>query len=495
MTFGGKPFHSLRRLTLPAALAVALTACATSRDHAPAVALPAAFEGPAAQTTLTPAQLDQWWLLFDDPALTALENDAFNYSPDARTAEARVLEAKATRDSQTAQTLPTGNIAGNVKRENASNIGGRSNSLFPIGGVTDTQTLNLNVSWELDLFGRLAQARRVANAQLAEARFNIEGTRASLAASVADSYFSARGLAIQLADARESVRIRARLQKIAQKKADVGLGAAADADRVAGELAQVQAQADDFEAQLHAAQRQLLILVGRGIDPTATVPTPAIAYDPPPVPAAVPGDLLTRRPDVREAEAKVRAQAGTSRLRHLAIFPTVTLLPGLGLSRTVQPSVSFIPPATIRPDTQTTSLGFWYLGAGLSVPLLDIPRLLYDAKAEDARTRQAVIAYEKTVQTAFGEAENAFITLEAGNRAVSVLEVGEARARRAYDAASRRYAMGLDDITAALTAEQSWRATRSALTAERVLALRRTVQTYKALGGGWASAGLSAKSR
>ena len=424
-----------------------------------------------------------------------LEDEAFRLGPDARTAAARVLEAKAIRDSEVAQTLPTGHIAANATREHAVNIGGASNSLFPIGGDTETETANFNVSWELDLFGRLAQARQVAKADLAAARFNIEGARASLAASVADNYFMASGLAIQIGDARETIRIQGALETIAQKKAVLGLAAATDADRVAGDLAQARAQEVDLEAQLHSAQRQLLVLVGRGVAPTASLPVRALAADAPALPAAVPGDLLARRPDVREAEARLRSEAGTAKLRHLAIFPTFTLLPGLGLSRTVQPSVSFIPPATLIPDRQTTSLGFWSLGAGVTVPVLDIPRLLYDAKAEDARTEQAVIAYEKTVQTAYGDAENALVNLAAGKRAVAVLTDGEVRARRASDAAQKRYAMGLDDLTAALSAEQAWRATRSALTAERVQALRRAVQTYKALGGGWAFSTVGATPR
>jgi len=404
-----------------------------------------------------------------------------------------VLEARATRNSQTAQTLPTGNIVGNASHQQAYNTGPAGNQLFPVGGVTETETANFNVSWELDLFGRLATARKVANADQAATRFNIEGARASLAASVADSYFQARGLAIQLADARESVRIETGLQDIAQKKAKYGLGAASDADRVAGDLAQAQAQAEDLDAQLHAQQRQLLILVGRGIDPVASLGIDAHVGEPPPIPAAVPGDLLARRPDVREAEARLRSEAGTDRLRHLAIFPTFTLLPGLGLSSTSQPSVGFIPPSTLIPQQQRTDLGMWTIAGSVSVPTLDIPRLLYDAKAEDARTEQAVIAYEKAVQTAYGEAENALVNLAAGERAVAVLTDGEARAQRASDAAKRRYAMGLDDLTSALSAEQAWRTTRSALTGERVQALRRAVQTYKALGGGWAFAARAAK--
>ena len=485
----------MRRFAILLAFAAPLCACATAPHRAPDVRLPAAYEAPAGSAALAPEILDRWWLLFNDPQLTALEDEAAREAPDARTAAARVLEAKATRDSQTAQTLPTGDIAGNISRQHAVNIGGASNSLFPVGGNTDSETLNFNVSWELDLFGRLATARKVANADLAAARFNIEGTRASLAASVADNYFQARGLAVQLADARESERIEGQLQAVAQQRAALGLGAIIEADRVAGDLAQARAQADDLEAQIHIAQRQLLILVGRGIDPTASLPVEARAPDAPAPPAAIPGDLLSRRPDVREAEAHLRSQAGTARLRHLAIFPTFTLLPGLGLSNTTAPGVTFIPPATLVPAQQTTSLGFWTLGAGVTVPVLDIPKLLFDAKAEDARTEQAVIAYEKTVQTAYGEAENALVNLGAGERAVAVLTDGEARAHRASDGTRKLYAMGLDDLTTALTAEQAWRTTKSALTAERVQALRRAVQTYKALGGGWAFAASGAKKR
>jgi outer membrane protein TolC len=127
----------------------------------------------------------------------------------------------------------------------------------------------------------------------------------------------------------------------------------------------------------------------------------------------------------------------------------------------------------------------------VTVPFFDIPRLLFDAKAEDARTQQAAVAYEKTVQTAYAEAENALVALAAGKRAAALLADGEQRAQRASDAAKTRYSMGLDDLTSALSAEQAWRSTRAALTSQRVQTLRGAVQTYKALGGGWAFATLA----
>ena len=176
-----------------------------------------------------------------------------------------MLEARATRNSQTAQTLPTGQIQGNASREHAYNIGGASNSCSPSAGVTDTLTANFDVSWEMDLFGRLREARRVANASLAQARFNIEGTRASLAASVADDYFQAKGLIIQLADARETVRIDSRPAAHRPGQGDGGHRRHARTPTAWPAIwPRRTAQAQDLEVAAARRQRQLLILVGSG---------------------------------------------------------------------------------------------------------------------------------------------------------------------------------------------------------------------------------------
>ena len=118
--------------------------------------------------------------------------------------------------------------------------------------------------------------------------------------------------------------------------------------------------------------------------------------------------------------------------------------------------------------------------------MLDIPRLLQDAKAQGARTEQAVIAYEKAVQNAYGDAENALVAL-AADETPHQAAGGRRGARPGAPTTPSASAstLGVDDITAVLSAEQTWRSDRTELTAERVQALRRAVQTYKALGGGW----------
>ena len=128
---------------------------------------------------------------------------------------------------------------------------------------------------------------------------------------------------------------------------------------------------------------------------------------------------------------------------------------------------------------------FWSIGLGLAQPVLDLPRLKTVIRAQGARADQAAIAYQKTVQTAYGEADNALVGLASDKTHIRLLTAGEAKGRSAYDAALRRYSLGIDDLTSALSAERTWRSARTALTAAQVQALRRSVQAYKALGGGW----------
>ncbi|MBV8593995.1 MAG: TolC family protein [Caulobacteraceae bacterium] len=505
-----------RPIVRPAARASALAACALAlawtgaaqararpEPQLPAAPLPAAYasgDATAPLAVLPSAALDAWWTLFRDPTLDALEDEALRSAPDALTAAARLAEAREVQSGRDAATLPSGSIAASASHQRAYDLSGGAGNLSPTGGVVDSASGTFNISWELDLFGRLATARRIARADAAQARFAVEGTRASLAAAVADAYVQAQGLVIQLADARETERIDADLLLVARRRAAAGAAPAVDIDRIAAEAGQAQAQATDLSARLTDARRALTILVGRDLRRLDDLALTGAAPPVPPLPATLPADLLARRPDVREAEYRLRSEIGAAHLAHLAVFPTLTLLPALGVSSTAQPGVSFIPPSTLVTGQQTTTSGFWTLAAGLTVPTLDIPRLLHQARAEDARAREAAIAYQATVRTAFGEAQAALVDVAAGQRAVAELAAAEARAASAYGGVRRGYAGGVDDLTSLLEAERSWRAIRSALTAEEVDAGHRAVRAFKALGGGWAydevaSAGASGAGR
>jgi NodT family efflux transporter outer membrane factor (OMF) lipoprotein len=467
-------------------MTLALAACA-SGARTPDLTLPAKYEAPPGTVSLAPEALEHWWTIFGDDELNGLEAEALKISPDYKTQVARLREAMAVRNSGILQTYPTGDLTGSAIRKSTNVLGIAPSSLGPIGGKTENDLLNFNVSWEFDFLGALRTERQATNADYAAARFDIESARASLVANVADEYFLARGLAIQLEDSEETVRIEQELLDVAAARAKAGVGRASDADRIAGDLAQAQSSVESLKAEEHVAQRLLLILVGRGPEPVESLPLVADVPDPPPVPEALPGELLVRRPDVREADERMRAAALRTKLAKEDLFPNLTIVPALGLAHQIAPGigVASLVPLILFPQQQTTNTGYWAYGVQLDQPVLDIPRLLQDAKAQSARTEEAVVAYEQAVQNAYGDAESALVRLDSDEARIKLLEDGEARARRAYEAGRVRYAHGIDDVTSVLSAEQTWRTDRTALTTQRVQALRRAVQVYKALGGGW----------
>lgn len=462
----------LAPITLATLAALALAGCATPRKAD--LALPGAYEAPAAPAGAI--ALDRWWTAFDDPELTTLVEQALVRNPDIRTAQSRLDEVKAQRVGAILQYLPSGNAVLNGRQTTTEQISGTTANIpgFSTSGTSESYSGNFNVSWEVDPFGRAFAAGKSANAEVAAVRFGYEAARASIAAQTADAYFQARGLAIQLADAQETARIQGQLYDIAAKRAAVGLASTSEPDRVAGDLAQSQAQVAALEAQLQVQKRAILILAGRVVEPTSNVAATPDVGQAPAVPGLIPSDLLQRRPDVRQAQQRLRSQVGQQRLAALSFFPTFTLSPGLGWSKIVQPNFAS--------ETQN-----WSIGGSVMQPVLSIPRLLSELKAQNARTDQAVTAYEKTVQTAFQESEAALVNLDADRRRVTLLTDGEMRAARAYRASALGYSRGLTDLSTTLSAERSWRAVRAQLTAAQVQALRRAVQAYKALGGGWSS--------
>lgn len=472
----------MRPLTASFLAGLALAGCATARR--PDVPLPVAYESahPNAVVEAAASQLDTWWLAYDDPELTALVERALIHNPDLRTAWSRLEEVKAQGASAVLRYTPQGDITAGAQRTRTEQISGTVANIpgFNTSGVSKSASADFTVSWELTSLARGAVALTAARAEADRVRFGHEAARGAVAAQTADAWFQAKGLAIQLADARETERITRSLYEVAARRAVAGLAAASEPDRVAGDLAQAEAQVAALEALLQVQKRAILTLTGQTVEPTASIIAAPEVGAIPTVPTAIPSDLLQRRPDVRQAQAAILSAARQQALAGLAFFPTLVLSPGIGWRRTEQPGFTS--------ETQS-----WSVGGTAMQPVLSAPRLLADLMAQNARARQSVISYEKTVQIAFQEAEGALVSLDADRRRVALLTDGEVRARRAFEAARTGYARGLTDLTTTLSAEQAWRGLRAQLTAAQVQALRRSVQAFKALGGGWPAQAYAAK--
>jgi multidrug efflux system outer membrane protein len=479
-----------------------LSGCALNEKMIkPEVALPPAFEARQGESGVSPAALDRWWLLFNDAQLTALVEQALTVSPDARSAFYRLAEARADRNEVIAGVLPQGDVKASANDQYAKQSFDHVNAAafgVPAGSAAGTSLVSsfftasngssqnyaasFPISWEIDLYGKDITAIKAANANFAAARFDYEATRMSLAAEVATDLFQARGLAVQLDDARENERLAKNLADVARRKAEAGLATTADAARTESDAESNAAQSVQIEAQLRGAQRALLVLIGKGGAPSSDLPITADVTPPPAAPATTPGSLLARRPDVREAQEKLLVAAGQLKIDKIALFPTFTLAPGLSYSKQVE---------SIYTITTQAATG----GLGVTVPILSIPKLLAEVRAQGARGDQAVVAYEKSVQSAYGDAERALTAIEADGRRVKLLDNATKRSRFAFDAANKGYDLGLTDLTSLIQAEQTWRQTRATYTASEISALVDTVATFKALGGGWNAEAAQGKNR
>ncbi|HWU02144.1 MAG TPA: TolC family protein, partial [Novosphingobium sp.] len=340
-----------------------------------------------------------------------------------------------------------------------------------------TSSGSFSPTWELDLFERRGAARQAADADLVTATFTYHAALQSLTGQVAADLFEARGIALQLAEARDNLRVARELAEIGQRKASAGIGANVDADSLAADSATAQANVTQLEAQLAVSRQTLLVLLGRGTASPDSLPVDGQLGAPPAVPDVAPATLLARRPDIVQADARLRSAMGTLRLDRLALLPTFNLQPSGSIS-TISGLAGY-----------TTSL--WSVGVGLAMPVFDRARLLAQVRGQRARAEQAAIAYEKAVQTGYGEAQNQLATYAADRARLVLLVEAEARFHRAFDAQNAGYRAGVVDLTTLLTAERSWRSARTSLSALRATTLTDAVNVFRALGGGWTPLGQS----
>lgn len=460
-----------RTLSILAVSVLALAGCAPPvRISRPVTTLPQQFEAPAA----TPAEsvdLDRWWLAFNDPQLTGLIDSALDRSTTARLALTRLEQARAVRSLARAGTLPSGSLSASATEQGSEHLWGTGMSSPGQEGYS----VNFLPSWELDLFGRLSAIREQADVDREAATYDFHAARLALAADVASSLFQARGTAVDLDTARQTREISARLAQTARIGFDRGLTSGQDLARLEADAASSAAEVTRLEAELQAAKRSLLILVGTPDAPTQSLDIAAALEAPPQLPAVTPGILLARRPDVLSAGLALQSAILDARIDRLALFPRFAISPGLGLTANGSPGAG--------------GTGIWSLAANLTMPILDRARLLAQFRLSEARGEEAVVNYEKAVQTAFGEAENALVRLQAARARMSQLEEAEERSRTAYEIATRGYRAGLTDLTTLLQTQRTWLQARAARNQGRLALLTGTVTTVRALGGGWTGDG------
>jgi NodT family efflux transporter outer membrane factor (OMF) lipoprotein len=443
---------------------VLLVACAGPRPPSPpgaAVAPPQAWRNvPAGSSAEISAD---WWRAFDDPVLTQIVQAALANNTDVAIAAARVAEARGQFHLARAQGLP--NVQGVLQGE-------RERDVNPGFGFAENQTVgegDVSISYDLDLFGRLAKAREAARANLLASQAAHDNVRLAVTASAASGYITLRALDARLAVLQATLDDRAAALKIARRRASAGYASALD-------LAQAEA---DYQATLQlvpAAQlaiaRQedgLSLLLGesprtfeRGVDLAAmALPT---------IPTSLPSVLLRRRPDIAAAEQQLVAADRSLDSARAAFMPDVQLSASGGRAGS-----NIIP----------RSVWVFALGGGLFAPIFDSGRLKAQQESVAARRDQAAFAYRKSALIAFREVEDALASVQRLQQQEAALDAQHAVLVHTVTLATNRYRAGYSPYLDQLDAQRGLLAVDLSRVQSRAERLNAAVTLFEALGGGW----------
>ena len=457
-----------RILTLSALF---LAACTVGQHYErPAIDLPAAWKESAPPY----AEDGRWWRIYSDPALDALLDEALGRNADLLLAVARVDEARALLADARGAQAPVVNANGTALRQRVSQ---RSATFFP--GIPNQYTdyrATLNVSWEVDLFGRLRSNVAAARADLEASAASRDAVRLAVAAEVAKSYFSLRALDEEVDLTRRNVQLREDALGLQRKRFNGGVISEFDLRQLEAEAAGVRAQLPPLERSRDTEEAALAVLLGRSpreIYEGQIVRTSHYeeAPGPPVLPAGIPSELLLRRPDLVAAERELAAANARIALARADMFPSIALT-AFGGRESAALSNLFSGPA-----------GIWQFAASITQPIFAGGRLEARTEAARARERQALAQYRKAIQTAFGEVRTA---LAAEVRSRESYEAESARATALGETlrlARLRYQNGVASQLDVIDAERGLLAARIA----RIEALRAqraaVADLFRALGG------------
>ncbi len=466
-------------LTLALALGLGLAGCALGPDYVrPTAPVPESFRGAAAAQERQASFADlPFWELFQDPALVALLREGLAGSYDLQAAVARVEAAREAAGIAESARWPA----------LSAQVGVGYQQIFSPFVVTSgtgqgprfaSYQLTAAVSWELDLWGRLRRLKESALADYLATEEVQRGVVVSLIGDVAQGYFDLLALDLQLQIARETEQSRAKTVELFRVLEQGGTGnrlqtAAAEANR-AGAAATIPA----IERQIAAAENRLSLLLGRTPGPIARPADLLRRPAPPRRPVGVPGALLERRPDIRQAEARLvsaNAQVGAA---YAARLPQLTL--------------------SLTGGLESSSLGELFSGGAVTyaagllgsflAPIFNGAQLTHRYRAQQASFRAAVALYRGAVLNALSEVSSLVVAGEKLRESRIELEKLVSARREAVTLSHDRFTNGVASYLEVVNAEQNLFPAELQLAQTIGAQFVVEAQLYRALGGGWRAA-------
>ncbi|WP_422014689.1 efflux transporter outer membrane subunit [Roseateles sp.] len=458
-------------LTLVATAALAACTTLGPNYQAPAANAPAAYRAAAA---VAGAELQRdWWLMFGDAQLNALQAQALQASPTLAAALARVERAKAVYGATRADELPRLDVTAG---ETGLRTSAKSVTTPVLGGQAITfegwqTTLQANLSWEIDLWGRVKRQAESAQAQLDASTLDAAAARVALTADVAAAYWQWRALADEAAALQRLRDSRAKAFKVAQTRFDAGSSTTQDLERVRAELASADADVADLPRRQALVANQIAALTGQAAAELKLQAVPMAA--PPAIRAGLPSELLQRRPDLAQSLAQLHAATAQVGIAEAAFYPSIRLTGSFGYQ------------SKDLSDLISAPARLYNFGPGISLPIFEGGRNKANLAGAKAQVDESLAAFRGRMLQALREVDDALAELQGRANVVDAQNRTLASSGEALKVAKSRYDQGAVSYLDVTEAERTPLATERALAQLRGAQWAATAQLVKALGGGW----------
>jgi multidrug efflux system outer membrane protein len=409
-----------------------------------------------------------WWELYRDEELQRLIGTALDENKDLKRAVATVDEYAARLLVAKTDWAPQMNAT-----VNSPIFGNTRNVQFPGFPSIFNHYIQGNLSWELDLWGRIRRSNEAALGDLFAREESRRAVILQIVASVAQAYFELRQFDLQLEIATRTLQAWTESVRLARARFRVGYINQLDVEQFEAEQANAAARIAELKRQMVQKENEISVLLGRNPMKIARGRALTEQVMPPLVPAGLPSELLQRRPDVIQAEQQLAAATARIGQAKADRFPKISITGILGVA---SPQLSHL----VNNETF-----FGVAGAGVAAPLLNAQVLGFQQEASQAQSGQAVAQYEQTILTAFREVEDALVAVTTAVEQVAAQERQVKALQTALRLANLRYTGGIANYLDVLIAQRNLFDAELSLASTRRLHLVSVVQLYKALGGGW----------
>jgi len=468
-----------RYLLLVMLMAISLGGCTVGPDYVrPDADVNSSWLESGAVIQDEPAEIREWWTLFNDPVLTRLVHEAYEQNLTLQAAGLRVIQARAARGIAVGDFFPQEQA---IRADYSNNQISKNDSNNPPFDKFRTAGLSFDASWELDFWGKFRRNIDAADAALLASIADYDDVLVTLVAEVGLTYVEIRTLERRIELARTNVSLQRQALEISESRYRNGKVSQLDVTEARSTLLNTQASVPELESSLRDAKLSLCVLLGRtpGELDQELAGSSGIPVAPAGIVTGVPADLLRRRPDVRAAERAAAFQSEQIGIATADLFPSIAVGGSLGYEASSANNRSLGNNLLDR-DSRT-----WSIGSTFSWPILNYGRIRNNIRVQDAAFQEAAVNYQNTVLQAAAEVESSLYGFLKSQQQLAYLAESTENVQQSLRLSTIQYREGETDFLRVAIAAANLARQQDSQAAVEGLVASNLIGAYKALGGGW----------